>query len=431
MSRLLRIAVREYGAYVRTFGFWMSICLMPVGLIAAIWAPSLIARQTPPATLAVVDLTGRGLAAQVAPALALRHAGPDGPAPVQLVQVPIPPGADPAQAAAALKPYLAGGKTLPGGQPLDAAGVLKMHDGRVAIDFWTRNPTNGAIQARLTDAVSGALRREGLEKAGMDPAALAAIERLEPEVATFSPRAASGRVGLRDQLPGFIGLAMGILLWMVILTGAGMLLNGIIEEKTSRILDVLLTSASVAEVMAGKIIGVAAVAATVLGVWLSIAAGLVTATQPQLMGDILVALMSRGLIVYFAFYFVLGYLMYATLFLTVGAFCETTREAQTLLGPMMILLSVPMVFLTQSLAHPDAPLLVTLSWIPPFTPFLMAARAASGPPIWQVVGTGGLLAATVALELWCAGRAFRAGALSTSRFDAKLFFASLAGRGVV
>jgi ABC-2 type transport system permease protein len=320
---------------------------------------------------------------------------------------------------------------LPDGRTLDAAAVLRLDAGRIAVDFWTRNPTNSAIQGRLTDAVAQVLRREGLEKAGLDPAALAAIERLAPEVATYSPRAAAGRVSVRDQLPGFIGLAMGILLWMVILTGAGMLLNSIIEEKTSRILDVLLTSASVAEVMAGKILGVAAVAATVLGVWLSIAAGLLTATQPQLAGDVVSALMSRGLIAYFAFYFILGYLMYATLFITVGAFCETTREAQTLLGPMMILLSVPMVFLTQSLAHPDAPLLVTLSWVPPLTPFLMAARAASDPPLWQVLGTGALLVLTVALEMLAAGRAFRAGALSTSRFEPKLFFASLIGRGMV
>ena len=92
----------------------------------------------------------------------------------------------------------------------------------------------------------------------MDPAALRRPStRLPPEVATYSPRAEAGRVGLRDRLPGFIGLGMGILLWMVILTGAGILLNSVIEEKSSRILEVLLSSASVAEIMGGKILGVA------------------------------------------------------------------------------------------------------------------------------------------------------------------------------
>jgi ABC-2 type transport system permease protein len=194
---------------------------------------------------------------------------------------------------------------------------------------------------------------------------------------------------------------------------------------------VLLSSASAPEIMGGKILGVAAVTSTVLGVWLSIGGTLLVIGQPQLAGDLVSALLSRGLLFYFAFYFLAGYLMYATLFVTVGAFCETTREAQTLLGPMMILLSIPMVFLSQSIAHPDAPLLQALSWVPPFTPFLMAARAASGPPLWQVLGTGALLIVVTGLELLVASRAFRAGALSSGRFEVKVFFASLIGRAAI
>lgn len=430
MNRLMRIAVREYGAYVRTIGFWLSICLLPVGLVAALWAPSLIARQAPPADVAVVDLTGQGLAPAVGALAASARASDMAPA-IRIVPSPVPAGGGLAATVAALRPYVAGERRLADGRPLDVAAVLHSQDDRVAIEVWTRNPSDAGVQGRLAAAVAEALRRQRLEQAGLDPAALAALEQIRPEVATYSPRAVDGRVGLRDQLPGFVGLGMGILLWMVILTGAGMLLNSVIEEKTSRILDVLLTSASVAEVMAGKILGVAAVAATVLGVWLSVAAGLLVATEPQLAGDLVGALLAHGLIVYFAFYFVVGYLMYAMLFITVGAFCETTREAQTLLGPMMILLSVPMVFLTQTLAHPDAPLLQALSWVPPLTPFLMAARAASEPPLWQVAGTAALLLAVTALEMLAAGRAFRAGALSTSRFDARLFFASLVGRAPI
>jgi ABC-2 type transport system permease protein len=429
MIRLFRIARREYLAYVRTFGFWMSICLMPVGLIAAIGAPAVIARHTPPATLAIVDLTGRDFAAKLAHAFPPGAAG-DGAPSIDLVASPVPASGDVASAVAGLKPYIAGRRALPDGRRLDAGAVLHDDGDTVAIEFWTANPSNQLIQQTLSQAVANVLRRERLERAGLDPAALAAIEHLSPDINAYSPRAeaGAGRVALRDQLPGFVGLGMGILLWMVILTGAGMLLNSVIEEKTSRILDVLLSSVSVPEIMGGKIMGVAGVAATVLGVWLSIGAALLVATQPQLAGDLVGALMGRGLVFYFAFYFLAGYLMYATLFITVGAFCETTREAQTLLGPMMILLSVPMVFLTQTIAHPDSPLLQALSWVPLFTPFLMAARVASEPPIWQVAGTGLLLVAVIGLELVAAGRAFRAGALSSGGFNAGRFLASLTGR---
>ena len=120
--------------------------------------------------------------------------------------------------------------------------------------------------------------------------------------------------------------------------------------------------------------------ATALMVWLAVAGFALGARNPQALADVASLVLKKGLIFYFALYFVAGYLMYATLFTTIGAFCETTREAQTLLGPMMVLLSIPLIFMGQAVVRPDTPLLEALSWVPPFTPFLMAARAASGPP---------------------------------------------------
>jgi ABC-2 type transport system permease protein len=90
-----------------------------------------------------------------------------------------------------------------------------------------------------------------------------------------------------------------------------------------------------------------------------------------------------------------------------------------------------MVFLTQAITQPDAPILKILSWIPPFTPFMMAARAGSGPPIWEVLGTASLMALVTAGEIWVASRAFKAGALSNARFDIKHFFASITGKAQV
>ena len=422
MNRLLRIARREYGAYVRTIGFWLSMCLMPAGLIAAIAAPMLMERSAPVLSVALIDLTGRGYAARLTPALT--HAGDDGRPFARIVRSPAV-GQDPADLTAALRPYLSGDRPLAGGGKLDAAVILRPDGDGVAADVWSRNPADHAVEQRVAGALGELLRRERLARAGVGEGALRVIDALSPKVAAYSPKAAGGRIGDRELAQTFVGFGMGVLLWMVVLTGAGILLNSVIEEKSSRILEVLLTSASVPEIMGGKILGVAAVTSTVLGVWLSIGALILLRLQPHMLGVLLGVLMSKGVWFYFALYFVGGYLMYATLFATVGAFCETTREAQTLLGPMMILLSIPLVFMSQAMVHPDAPLLQILSWIPPFTPFLMAARAASGPPMWQVLGTGALMILTTLLELMVAGRAFRAGALSTARFEPKLLFASL------
>lgn len=423
MSKLLRIAAREYLAYVRTIGFWLSMGLMPVGLIVAIFGSTQAGNVAPVPTLAMIDQTGHHYAERLAPILG--HMPRVGRPLARIETLPLTSG-DPTAAARA---YLSGDRRLADGEKLDVAAIIRPEGAGVAVDAWSRNPADRSVESGLNAALGDMMRADALAKAGVDEHTLSAINALAPHVSSFSPKAEHGRVGDRERLQLVVGLGMGLLLWMVVLTGAGILLNSVIEEKSSRILEVLLTSASVPQIMGGKILGVAAVTSTVLGVWLSIGSILLLKANPSAAGEILSVLFAKGLIVYFAFYFVGGYLMYATLFTTIGAFCETSREAQTLLGPMMILLSIPLVFMSQAMIHPDAPLLQALCWFPPFTPFLMAARAASGPPWWQVLGTGTLMFALTGLELMVAGRAFRAGALSTARFEPKYFFASLVGRG--
>ncbi|HLI65821.1 MAG TPA: ABC transporter permease [Caulobacteraceae bacterium] len=425
MSRLLRIAVRDYLAYVRTPGFWLSILLMPVGIMLFGGSSTLLARTSPVPEIAVVDFTGQGYVQAVQQALAASQPG-QRPAAV-IVAAPGGPFSSPADAGARLRAYVAGGARLPDGHPLDAAAIIHASGQGVDVDYWSRNVADRAGQIAVREAVAEAMRRADLAKQGIGPKALAAIDQLTPHVTTFSARA-GGRVSQRELVRGFIGFGMGMLLWMVVFTGAGMLLNSVIEEKSSRILEVLLTSASVPEIMAGKILGVAAVTATVLGVWLSIGATALAIAAPSVAADLVAILLSKGMIAYLALYFVGGYLMFATLYVTVGAFCETTREAQTLLGPMMILLSMPMIFMSQAITHPDAPLLTTLSWVPIFTPFMMAARAASDPPLWQVAGTAALMFATTAVELWVAGPAFKSGALASGRFEIGTFLKSLVRR---
>ena len=109
--------------------------------------------------------------------------------------------------------------------------------------------------------------------------------------------------------------------------------------------------------------------------------------------------------------------MYASIFAAIGSFCETTREAQALLGPLMILLSVPMLFMSLAIRRPDAPLISVLSWIPPFTPFLMTARIAAGLPAWQALAGLALVMASAVGVVWLCGRAFQAGALSSGRLE--------------
>jgi ABC-2 type transport system permease protein len=424
MNRALQIAVREYVAFVKTVGFWLSICLMPLGLLAVIFFSGMAARSAPTPKLAIIDLSGGAYGAELGRSVASAKT------PAAIV-APAPPGVDADAAAAArrIKPYISGDLITPNGDRLDAVAIIHGTAARPALDLWTRNVNEPGLQAALSDALADAARRARLSQTGLSPSAIAALDAAQPAVTQYSPRSASGAVSLKDRLPSIAGVAMGIVLWSLILTGAGILLNSVIEEKQNRILEVLLTSASAPEIMTGKIMGAGAVTATALMVWASVAGFSFGSRDPQLLGDLAALFFGRGLAFYFLLYFVGGYLMYAALFTTIGAFCETPREAQTLLGPLMILLTIPMMFMVQAATRPDAPLLQALSWVPPFTPFLMAARAASSPPLWQVAGTATVMFATTALELWVAGRAFRTGALASGRFDIRLFLAGVMGRG--
>ena len=423
MTRALRIAAREYMAFVRTVGFWLSICLMPQGLTSVIFFSGMATHSAPTPKRAVIDFTGAGYGADVSRDII------QGKPPGAIVVAPPATFTDPAAAAAGVRPFLTGDRLTPAGDRLDDVAILHGTAASPALDLWTRNINEPGLQARLADSLGAAAGDQALARQGLSPAAIATLKASQPVVTQFSPRSESGQVSLKDRLPSIAGFAMGVVLWSLILTGAGILLNSVIEEKQNRILEVLLTSASAPEIMGGKILGAAAVTATALLVWAAVAGVAFGSQNPQLVGQLAELFFQRGLVFYFILYFVGGYLMYATLFTTIGAFCETPREAQTLLGPLMILLTIPMVFMGQAIARPDAPLLQALSWFPPFTPFLMAARAASGPPLWQVAGTAAVMFATIGLELWVAGRAFRTGALASGRFDFKFFLAGLSGRG--
>jgi len=282
------------------------------------------------------------------------------------------------------------------------------------------------VRAALKDAN----RKAVLEAAGIDAAVVDRTDDFKPKIGVFSPRSAgAGEVSLRDRLPGVIGLAMCFILWSLIITGASILLNSVMEEKSNKILEVLLSSASATEILTGKVLGVAMLTLTVLIVWGGIGAFGLIAAAPDIAADVGSVLMENGLLFYFAAYIVGGYLMYAVLFAAIGAFCETPRDAQTLMGPIMMVLVIPILVVQMSLTNPDAPVVRFLSWVPFFTPFLMSARAPSEPPLIEVIGTMAGMFAVALLMVWLAGRAFRAGALSDVKLSWKSFVSAMGGGG--
>jgi ABC-2 type transport system permease protein len=474
---MLIIAQREFMSYARTAGFWLTVLLPLLAGGLGFFAPQIIERASQDRALAVVDLTGENLGPRVQARLleqadsrtaramesvATASAGPEAGEAVEkaydaggleaaraafqreapgaaqrfklprqtLRLVPPPAGLPSGREAvnAALRSYVAGDRALPDGSELHAAAVLHRTPEGLAVDLWSANLNGREVQDSVRSALRDEIRRDRLAAAGLGPDLLAQMDGISPKIRLLSPRAAAGgEVSLRDRLPTVVGVVLGFLLWSVVLTGAGVLLNSVMEEKASRVLEILAGSASTAEIMGGKILGVAALTVALLAVWAVLGAFTLFTAAPGMASDLLSTLASRGFLFYFAAYAVLGYVMYAATFAAIGAFCESPRDAQTLLTPIMLLLFVPVFFMTLAIENPDSTMLQVMSWIPPFTPFLMLGRAGGELAWWEVAGTLTLMVLTTALVVQLSGRAFRAGTLSTGKPDPKAWLAQLMG----
>mgnify|MGYP003946842981 CR=1 FL=1 len=458
MKRTLLIARREFLAYVRTVGFWLSLLSLPLfGLLGGVMP--LLARSSEPVREVVLiedgpqaaglaksvqdvmaaDAERRAQRAQEAAEKASASAGGavdskaarDAVASLTKDRVRIVPApaelaaAAPGQPRDAVVRHLLGEET-PKDQRLDAIVFLTRQDGKPGARVWTSRASDSTVEDFVRDSLRSANRRQVFQDAGIDPGIVVATDRFRADVKAFSPRSASGgEVSMRDRLPRWVGFGAAFLLWSLVITGASILLNSVMEEKANKILEVLLSSASATEILTGKVLGVAMLTLTVLIVWSGMGAfGLLTA-KPELAAAVGEVLLHNGLIFYLLAYTVGGYLMFAVLFAAIGAFCETPRDAQTLMGPIMMVLVVPLLVLQM----PDSPVARILSWVPFFTPFLMSARAPSDPPMIEIVGTLIGMAVTALLMVWLAGRAFRAGALSDVKLSWKAFAAAIRGGG--
>jgi ABC-2 type transport system permease protein len=208
------------------------------------------------------------------------------------------------------------------------------------------------------------------------------------------------------------------LLWVAIFGVVQMLLNNIIEEKSNRIIEVLLSSVTPGELMMGKLIGIAAVGLTMVSVWVAallVALASKSGASSAIAGQLLQTLKTSGLIPMFAIYFLFGYLMYASFILALGSVCNTIKEAQNYMGLIVMMLMVPLMTMAFIPKDPNGTLARVLSWIPVYTPFTMMNRVNANPPLVDLIGTMLLLILSTIGAMWMAARVFRVGILRTGQ----------------
>ncbi len=201
-------------------------------------------------------------------------------------------------------------------------------------------------------------------------------------------------------------IALMMLMFMIILIGSTPLMQGVIEEKTQRIAEVLLGSVRPIELMTGKLLGMVGVSLTILTVYLG---GAAYALHSFGYGD----LITMELMAWFAFFQVLAILMFGALFVAVGAAVSDSKEAQTMVAPVMLLVALPMFAMSVVLREPNSSFATGLSLFPTATPMLMIMRMSIPPgvPSWQLlIGSLGTMLTTLAF-LYAGGRIFRVGIL--------------------
>lgn len=460
MSPILLVARRDYFAYVGAWGFWLSLVTAPLIIAMLIFAPLLLARAEPPRLLAIVaeqdtdavivtsaftaqalrdsrtevraylDAAAPGIVTETmdafdsAPtreaAVAAARAIVAQRAPRALAAFPQPSPryvivTPPTPEIEQMRPYLDGQRTLSDGRSLYGAVNIRRVAGNPIIEYWSTNLSHDEPSLIARSAMRLEMQREALASQGLAPSEADRIDAFEPRIAQFDPRpsAGEGRVTLRQRAPSYAALALAFILWSVVFSVANMLLAGVIEEKSNKILDTILTSVSPLQMLVGKLLGVAGVSLTLFLVWGALGGVLLSTAAERgadsVLGQFAGAFLDPRLLAAFIVGFVAGYLMYGAIFLALGSLCDSIQEAQTLLGPVALILAIPVMLITPALDNPNAPIVEAASWFPLFTPFLLLVRAPSGLSWLEIAGMAALMFATVALVLVLAARVFRAG----------------------
>ncbi len=218
-----------------------------------------------------------------------------------------------------------------------------------------------------------------------------------------------------DRLAAYAPAIFTYMLWIVTFTLVQRLIMSTIEEKSNRTIELILSSVSPMEFMAGKVLGGVLEGLTVLLAWLAtfyLAADYFT--HNYLKGlDLRVLFAHKDQLVFFGVYFALGFILFAALVVGLGSLCNTIKDTQGLMTPVMLTMMVPIFVMTYVGSHPNTRLSIILSWIPFLTPFLMMNRIAANPPpsALEVAGSFALLLLAIYGTTWAGAKLFRVGIL--------------------
>jgi ABC-2 type transport system permease protein len=420
MMRLENIAIvarREYAERLKSKGFWIGTVLFPLFAVAMTVLPSLfLARTRTTQQVVVVDETGR-----VAPEL-LRERPQPAPDKNPLRRnndelerrmsrfsfVREAPGPDRNAQEESLKKRVLDKEVDAWIRitPRVLAGDPVEYHGRSVSNFMTQN----ALERRLSDAV----RRVRLADAGFDPDKVgdlsAPVSLRTIRVSSEGSRAEGGTGGFIFAYVIFFMLFLGLIIW------GQQVMNGVLEEKGTRVVEVLVSSIKPIELMMGKLSGICLVGLTQFVIWLLtlvvVTAPGVVASLGTMPDEFKLPSLPPLTAVQFLLFFVLGFMLYASFYAALGAAFNNLQEAQQVAGTFGFLFAIPAVVMPMVINSPSSSTSVVMSLIPLFTPVLMPLRmAVEMPPVWQVALGYVLTFGFLFLMVWLCSRIYRVGIL--------------------
>ena len=266
--------------------------------------------------------------------------------------------------------------------------------------------------SHLKDAVNNGLVVEHLIGSGMQESAADALVK-GIDVDTFQVKVSGPAEKSNAEASFWKGYVMAILLSLTTMIYGLNVARSVIQEKTSRIFEVMLATVKASDLLAGKLIGVGAVGLTQIVIWLVAAIAIVASpfAAGLLTGQFAIHFTwIEGIL--FPVYFLLGYLLYSSLFAGLAATCETEQELQMYMplaaGPTWLSFALIILIINNS----NSIWSILASWFPPTAPIVMFLRMASEiPPLWQFAVSIGLLLVSIWATLWFASRLYRVGIL--------------------
>jgi ABC-2 type transport system permease protein len=292
-----------------------------------------------------------------------------------------------------------------------------------AAEYRGSNASSVTDMGDLRRALSRAVFTARLERRGVDPTVVRAAE-VSVRLATMRVSGGSATGGSGSQA-FLLAFGMAVILLMAILLYGISVMSSVLEEKTTRIVEVLVSSLRPFQLMLGKVVGVGAVGIVQLSVWV-VSALLLAGQQRRIAGllgeslppgtDLRFPHVAPSTLVLFIACFLLGYFLYAAIFAAVGAISSTEQEARQAQMPVTLLLMVPYVSFIGIVNDPQSPLAHWMTFVPFWSPIAVPVRWAAAPiPLAELLGSMAILATTVVGVTWVAARIYRVGILMTGK----------------